>query len=299
MQLDGKKWMRPSNFLPTEGKTAVAAEPPNPSKAKRLASTAMFENATCGSETSASTAVEISKVYKQNTIYDDFLFDIDEDQDFSMKSSSTLSTHSSLRQGTHDPYGLFKREPAKPFSAAKYEISEFSSRYLRTSILSISEQESPIAESGYLSSDHEVDNNLDEDFLTPEITLTQSSEECDPLWIDFPGFGSKNPFRVLRDAYNSNEHKPAHKQSSWTRQSHNIFTLPASDDLFRTTSFGANKSMVPISYRDEGTGNYTMYHEMLLHGISVDEVSKAMSKDKVDPSIISLVLAASESSQNY
>jgi hypothetical protein len=57
--------------------------------------------------------------------------------------------------------------------------------------------------------------------------------------------------------------------------------------------------MVPISYRDEGTGNYTMYHEMLLHGISVDEVSKAMSKDKVDPSIISLVLAASESSQNY
>lgn len=288
MKLDGKKWMRPNNFLPSRRETAVA-KPSNTSNGRHSALTGMVENANCGSETSASTAIEISKVYKHHTIYDDFRFDIDEDQELSIQSSSTLSTHSTLRQVTQDPYGEYRKEFPNPISVAKHESSESSSRYSRTSVIAMTTEESLSTESG----------DLDDEFLTPRLTLTQSSEEDDSMWIEFPGFLSKNPFRAALNTHQSNKQKPIWLASSMDRQSLGIKCAPRSNNkVHRTSNFDTNKRMVSKRYiMDEGTRNYRKYHEMLLYGICVDEVSEAMEKDEVDPSIISLVLAASKISQ--
>lgn len=296
MKLDGKKWMRPNNFLPSRRESAVA-KPSNICIKKHLALPRMTDNPNCGSETSASTAIEISKVYKHHTIYDSFRFDIDEDQELSIQSSSTLSTHSTLQQMTQDPYSVYGKEFPKPISVANIGSSESMSRYSRTSVITMTTQGSLTTESGenitrYLSRNDEDGNDLDDDFLTPGLTLTESSEEDDSTWMEFPRFFSNNPFHAALDT--------VCKVSSMDRQSLGTkYPSKSNNKLPRTHDFGTNKHMEPKRYiMDEGNRNYGKYHEMLLDGVRVDEVSKAMEKDEVDPSIISLVLIASKISQD-
>jgi hypothetical protein len=292
MKLDGKKWMRPNNFLPSRRESAVT-KPSNTRNEKHSALPRMTDNANCGSETSASTAIEISKVYKHHTIYDNFRFDIDEDQELSIQSSSTLSTHSTLRQVTQDTYGVHRKEFPKPISVANIGASESMSRYSRTSVFTMTTQGSLATESArYLSRNDEDGNDLDDDFLTPGLTLTESSEEDDSTWMEFPRFVSNNPFYAALDT--------VCKVSSMDRQSLDSPCPPkSSNKLARTHNFGINKRIEPNRYiMGEGNRNYRKYHEMLLDGICVDGVSKAMEIDDVDPSIISLVLAASKISHN-
>ena len=112
------------------------------------ASNKMIRNVNSGSETSVSTAVEISKIWKHRTIHDDFRFDIDEEQELSMKSSSTLSTHSTLQHVAHDLYGGYRKEFSKPSSVCKNVAYESSSRYSKTSSITATVQESVATESG-------------------------------------------------------------------------------------------------------------------------------------------------------
>ena len=298
MKWDVKKWMRPNNFLPSQKENANA-DPPHE---KRSASIDMIENVNCGSETSASTAIEISKVYKHHTIHDDFRFDIDEEQELSMKSSSTLSTHSTFQHATHDLYAGYRNEFLKSISVCRNVAFESSSRYSKTSSITTAVRESVATESGknsarYLSRDDEDENILNDDFLTPKLTLTQSSEEGDSVWIEFQGFGSKNPFRIPSDTYQSNILKQPRILSSIENQSLVMKNRQRQDiKMPQTSSFVTNQRKVSNRYiMNEGTGNYTKYYEMLLDGVSVDELLKTMEKDEVDPSIISLVLAASKS----
>ena len=317
---DSKKWMRPNNFLPSQREIAVV-EPPNISGEKYAASAGTIKNETCGSETSASTAIEISKLYKHRTIYDDFRFDIDidEDQELSMKSSSTLSTHSTLRQLTQVSHDGYREGMLKPISVAKYggidpdslEFSRSSFHALNNNIIATSSFESLATKSrnniaryslsnDYVSTDEDSSND-DDDFFTPKLTLTESSEDTDSVWLDFVGFDIKNPFRASHDTYESNKNKPALDLSSVVHQTPDVKNLSKRDNkVTPTRNISQNKRMVPgrSPIMRQTTGTYTKYYKMLLDGISVVDVSNAMEKDEIDPSIISLVLAASETRHN-
>ena len=304
MKLDGKKWMRPNNFLPNQRETEVS-KLINVSSTKRSVLTEMTDNTNCCSETSVSTGIEISKVYKHRTIYDDFQFDIDEDQELSTKSSSTLSTHSTLRYVTHDAYSGQKKELPKPISIAKNIAFETNSRYSKTSSITTTLWENLASERDenkmrHLSKRDEDENTLNEDLLTPQLTLTQSSEESDSMWIEFKGFGSKNPFCATFDRHQPNRLERGCNLFSMAHPSFVAESSPLSyNEAPLTNNFDRNPNKVSGRYTmNERTGYYTKYYEMLLDGVSVDELSKIMGRDKVDPSIISLVLAASKSSLN-
>lgn len=288
MKSDGKKWMRPNNFLPSQRDATAVSKRFNPLNKKRMALGELTDNTTCSSESSASTGIEISKVWKQHTIYDDFRFDIDEE---TIKSSSTLSTHTTLRYGNQDVvHGRYKNEFAKPTSLMESDAFETSSRYSKTSSITASVWESFASDTGanencYLSNDDIDENNLNEDFLTPQLTLTQSSEESDSTWIEFNGFNSKNVFPTTSDRHLSNKLDRFPTQFSMNHQTR--YTMP------RSRNCDLKRHKLP-----SGTENYANYHTMLLDGVSVDKLLKAMEKDRVDPSIISLVLAASKISLN-
>jgi len=312
--------MRPNNFLPSQREIAVV-EPPNISGEKYAASAGTIKNETWGSETSASTGIEISKLYKHRTIYDDFRFDIDidEDQELSMKSSSTLSTHSTLRQLTQVSHDGYSEGMLKPISVAKYEgiepdsleFSRSSFHALNNNIIATSSFESLATKSrnniaryslsnDYVSTDEDSSND-DDDFFTPKLTLTESSEDTDSVWLDFVGFDIKNPFRASHDTYESNKNKPALDLSSVVHQTPDVKNLSKRDNkVTPTRNISQNKRMVPgrSPIMRQTTGTYTKYYKMLLDGISVVDVSNAMEKDEIDPSIISVVLAASETRHN-
>ena len=286
MKSDGKKWMRPNNFLPRQRNTAVISKQFDPLNKRRMVLGELTDNTTCSSETSASTGIEISKVWKQHTIYDDFRFDIEEDQELSIQSSSTLSTHTTLRYVTQDGvHGGYKNEIQKPISFVINDPFETSSRYSKTSSITTSVWQDLASDTGgnencYLSKDAVDENNVNEDFLTPQLTLTQSSEESDSTWIEFKGFNSNNSFRSTSDRHLPNK-------LDKFRTPFSCYAPP------RSRNFDSSRRRLP-----SGTGNYTNYHKMLLDGVSVDELLNTMEKDRVDPSIISLVLAASKSSLN-
>lgn len=314
---DSRKWNRPNNFLPSQDNAELQSPPF--SRDKHVASPKTNRNEVCGSEASAPTSVEVSRVYNSLTLHDSFRFDIDEEQEFSMKSSSTLSTKSTFQQ--------YRADTLKPISVANYgstdhdspESSRSSSRDLNGNIVATSSHESSATEfrnnitTSYLPSNSreaESSSSGDEDFFTPQLTLTytQSSEEDNTVWFDFPGFGGKNPFRdrgefsksKLPKNFPSTTVQETRDVSStmnrWSRDDQNTPRSYRAEPSKRNST--ARKLMVPrnppIAMR-QGTDSYTRYHKMLLSGSSVFDVSKAMKEDSVDPSIVSLVLAASVS----
>lgn len=291
------KWMRPNNFLPSQ-RDAFVTKTKSLDK-KRTVLAELTDNTTCGSETSSSTGIEISKLFKQNTIYDDFRFDIDEEQELSIKSSSTLSTHSTLRCLSQDRYNGYANEFPKPVSMVKYDAFDTNSRYSKTSSISSTLWEDIVSET-----DATVDENkLKDEFLTPQLTLTQSSEEeSASTWIEFEGFDLKKQHHAtcISDRDFSNELDQFPTSISMNHQLHGKENFArARYPLTRSKNFGSNRHKVPNgNSKYDQTGHYTKYYNMLLEGISIDELLKTMEKDRVDPSIIYLVLVASRSNQN-
>lgn len=259
---DSRKWMRPINFLPNQRETK-AREQQNVSSKRRPVWSERKENKSCCSVTSESTGIEISKIYKHHTSYDDFRFDIDDEQELSTKSLSTLSTHSTLRYATQ-AFSGYKKDILKPISIAKNLVFENNSGLLKRPSITTSVWDKPYSATDEYASYEKSESNGDgycsiEDYLTPQLTLsTQSSEESDSIWVDFNGFGSQTPF--VRE---NNQNKTTCR-----------------------------------SRMGEHNGNYTKYHQMLLDGVSVNTLLKIMKNDQIDPSIISLVLVASKSNRN-
>jgi hypothetical protein len=296
--------MRPTNFLPDEKENIV--ENSDTKYEKELTVTGRVSKETSDSETSASASIEISKICRQHTIYDDFRFDIDEDQDISMHSSSTLSTHSTLQHVTNASYNsgykidFLNSGPAAEHGGAESDTVDFS-RSLSKNITEISYQ-SPVKESSvignnYLLGNFNSDSSDDDEFYTPKLTLTESSE--DSAWLDFQGFGIKKPFRATVDMHKSNNEKPLLSSCQVFQKTSPIESLPRSNNkaspscnIDEKEQRAPNKSS--SLYEETGTWNYTKYLTSIIQGIPVADVSKAMEEDSVDPSIISLVLAASK-----
>lgn len=229
--LNTKKLMCPLHFLPKTTRNITRKLDPNLGKGKNEVE--RIRNDISVSDTSEYTSTEeVSKAYKHNNVFcDDFRFDINDDQDiFSLGSSSTLSTHPSFYQRNNhceavtDEPNNFSRNPSGDGN-------------------------------GYGSYDD------DDEFFTPELTLTESSE--DSVWFDFPGSEENNPFcNGSSNKYDNNEGKNS-------------------------------ASNCPTLHHHE-TNTYTKYLTSLVRGISVTNVSQDMKNDKVNPSIIALVLAANK-----
>eukprot|EP00536_Pseudo-nitzschia_multiseries_P002114 jgi/Psemu1/4927/gm1.4927_g len=309
---DSKKWMRPYNFLPDDEIEAILVDSSGISAEDGVQTTALIREACCGSETSASTAIEISKLHKHHTIYDSFRFDIDDDQELSLKSSSTLSTSSSL--------GQYRRDMLQPISVVTFEDSEsISPGKSKTSsgglnnmtiIAAKKYNEIPGTErhnksASYLTTGSEEDasSNTNDEFFAPTLAYTQSSEEESSVWFDFQGFGVKNPFRALCEKEESSEigSSPCHSTSPTFHKTldakyHFKFGNSTSPKYSGKKDKGTPSDRSPNM--NKGTANYAKYHNMLIDGYSVFEVSKVMEKDSIDPSIVSLVLAASRISHD-
>lgn len=297
-----KKSMRPFNFLPdrTENidkKSGITVK-------NDITEPERIRKENC-SETSVSASIEISKIYNHHTIHDDFRFDIDKDQEFSIDSSSTLSTHSTFHQMTKVSYGGYRMEFAESGHVAESgetESDEFKFYRSPSQNITRNSYQSPVKISSNIATNYLSNNNKeyssydDDEFFTPELTLTESSEES--IWLDFPGFGISNPFRTTHDTHKYSKKKPLlnpyqvfHKMSpikNFPTLNNNAAFPPCNIDEKDQAAPGKSPTMY------QGTRNYTKYLTSLVQGISVDDVSKAMESDKVDPSIISLVLAANK-----
>lgn len=299
---DSKKWMRPTNFLPDEKENIV--EYSDTKYEKELTVTGRVWKESSDSETSASASIEISNIYKGHTMYDDFRFDIDEDQEISMHSSSTLSTHSTLQHVTNASYNsgyqidFLNSGPVAEYGGTESDAVDFSRSLSKKSTKNSYQspvKESSVIDNNYLLGSFNSDSSDDDEFYTPKLTLTESSE--DSAWLDFQGFGIKNPFRATGDTHKSNNEKPWLSSCQVFHKTFPIESLPRSNNKVSPScntdekeQRSPNKS--PSLY--EGTWNYTKYLTSIIQGIPVADVSKAMEEDSVDPSIISLVLAASK-----
>ena len=305
IKADAKKWMRPINFLPNQRETKDLKKQNTPSQ-KRSDFSEMTANTNCGSVATESTGIEISKLYKHHTIYDDFRFDIDDEQELSTKSLSTLSTHSTLRYFTQDACGGYRKDTTKPISIAKNIAFENSSRFSKASSITASLWERHTSEADenapcIMSKGNQHKNDLIEDYLTPQLTLsTQSSEESDSIWVDFNRLESQSPFSATNDGRQSKD-----LDASFTRFSNKLQPLHllgckklCNEVTARKTHKNACRNNQRKTTSKYSNGNYTKYYEMLLDGVSVTKLLQIMKNDQVDPSIISLVLAASKSNQN-
>ena len=305
IKADDKKWMRPINFLPNQRETKEIKKQNTPSSNKRSVLSEMTANTKCGSVTTESTGIEISKLYKHHTIYDDFRFDIDDEQELSTKSLSTLSTHSTLRYFTQDACGGYRKDITKPISIAKIIAFENSSRFSKASSITASlwERHTSAADENapYIMSKGNGDkSDLIEDYLTPQLTLsTQSSEESDSMWVEFNRLESQSPFSATNDGLQFKD-----LDDNFTRFSNKLQPLhllcckkPCNEGTARKIQKNACRNNQRKTTSKSSNGNYTKYHEMLLDGASVTNLLQTMKNDQVDPSIISLVLAASKSNQ--
>ncbi|MGK3739326.1 MAG: hypothetical protein ACI8RD_002820 [Bacillariaceae sp.] len=295
---DSKKWVRPTNFLPDEKENIV--ENSDTKNEKELTVTGRIWKENCDSETtSASASIEISKIYKHHTIYDDFRFDIDEDQETSMHSSSTLSTHSTLQHVTNASYNsgykidFLNSDPVAEYVGAESDVVDFSrspSKNITKKSYQSPVKESSVIDNHYLLGNYNGDSSDSDEFYTPKLTLTESSEDSE--WLDFQGFGIKNPFRAK-----PNNEKALLRYCQHFHETSPVKSLPRSNNK-ASPSYNINEKSqkAPIKSPSlyEGTWNYTKYLTSIIQGIPVADVSKAMEEDLVDPSIISLVLAASK-----
>ena len=281
--LDGKKWIRPATFLP-EPKAATNMSHEYPK-----------------AQNTNPPAPKTSMIGERRIIDKNFLFDIEEDEELSMNSSSTLSTHPSLQKDSHTPcsHGLGKPFPSVEKCNAN-DICAAPEGYpfqILSNSKKIGKEENvrPARDQKRQGSAKEnaaklAKNCYEKDaFFTPELTLTESSE--DSQWLDFSSSSfASNPFRV----------EPVKLRSDQPKQT--LCLYPVSRQARSTNrpqqpkkAVGLDSDYSAISNRRPILGQYAKYSALMIRGLSVAEVSKIMAEDQVDPSIISLVmLAASE-----
>ena len=301
IKLNGRKWVRPNNFLPSQSES-VAEELPNffVEKVSPVAGTIKTTSTGNGSETSSSTAIDFSQV-KNHVIYDDFRFDIDEDQELSLTSSSTLSTHSTFGYVNHDLHGRLGKTLSKRISEIKHGEHESYPectcngpyhRVMNSKAYVVAEPE--IVANGYLLRDVHKCSRFDDNIkLNPTKSLGSDSR-----WIEFKGFGSQ-PSRTPGDKNRSSQQKQSCEATLLDSQCFDTQNpLKHESEVSVQSDFGVDDRMVRRHMdMNDGTKNYTKYYKMFMGGISIDEVLQNMKNDFVDPTIISLVLAASKSSE--
>ncbi|KAL3921455.1 MAG: hypothetical protein SGILL_002740 [Bacillariaceae sp.] len=250
--LDSKKWTRPRKYLPetyreadTVTNRSTITENRNDAEDRKLTAT-------------------------------NFLFDIDEE--ISMTSSSTLSTHTTFLKDQPDTcrLGLAKPFPGlQETTKVSYTNDANPFEVLRTSANHKKElhQSKPVrldqvcTTKGHMTLDESL-------FSVPEMTLTASSSEESPFWQDFSSESfSCNPFRVKGESLNTNK-----KKQEITR------TPIKTKERFPLKTQGQRGSIPKC--------DFTKYSGMMIRGISVAEVTQIMAQDQIDPSIISLVVVA-------
>ena len=273
--LDAKKWSHPKVFLPKPNHvTGILNHQSKPSKSGAVVEPTDF--------TSATTTPATGYTDKRR-VHTNFLFDIDEE--VSMKSSSTLSTHTTPRRDSRTTFKL----GAAPFLGSGDEAEWKGSEVEKN--LSFNKAESPFE---VLSTRHAVMTKIrgtgtnrsersatletsgdellvtEPDFIVPEMALTESSSD-ESGWLDFSSENSSsNPFRS-----NQGAEFVTHPQVSRS---------PCSK---RTTS--STRMM---------ESKFEKYSEMLIAGLSIETVTKTMAHDNIDPSIISLVVIAANESRH-
>lgn len=227
----------------------------------------------------------LRKTEKQRMMETNFLFDIDEES--SMNSSSTMSTHTSFQR---DLLCVGKLGLAKPFPYGKIEPVQEENPFEVLHSLSVKKKKalplklegrpyepskSLLPFKGSSSPQDEVSHATRE----TEMTLTESSSEESP-WHDF--------------ASNDCSENPFHEETSL------IFPTQEAKRVVATTSSCHAVVVSPPNMKDwePNPQNFAKYSAMMIRGHSVAEVTRIMAQDRVHPSIISLVMiAASERQQ--
>mmetsp|Transcript_14284 Transcript_14284/g.23085 ORF Transcript_14284/g.23085 Transcript_14284/m.23085 type:complete len:313 (-) Transcript_14284:414-1352(-) len=285
--LDGKKWRRPAEFLPRPDQVTSLLQDRTKTEQKNMGVLSNPPGKT------KSTMFEERRMRDTN-----FLFDIDEVEELSMNSSSTLSTHTTLhQQDKQEPcrLGLAKPFPGyesyeKGASSVKIEENPFhvlhsiSSQPIKNGLRSIPDT---IPDETPRNRQKTTKNSADDAaFATPELTLTDSSEDSD--WHEFSsGFDSRNPFRAGDSKTVSTRAKQALCLYPVTKK-----TPPSLEGPKASGSPNPRSSPMPSPSKHMASGYFSKYSAMLIRGSSVAEVSKVMAQDHVDPSIISLVMLA-------
>lgn len=228
------------------------------------------------------------QVEKQTMTQTKFLFDIDEER--SMNSSSTMSTHTSFQSDLLAGAGRFGL--AKPFLGAEkdvkietvYEEIPFevlqATPVKKTKIRSLRSDDDRRTEQSKSKtikggSFDEISHGTRETVL---MTLTESSSSEDsstPWLVDFgPDDFTSNPFQELA--------QPTFPMQQAKRKA-GVATRSTSQRHYNTSGL---------------SHDFSKYSAMMIRGSSVAEVTKIMAYDQVHPSIISLVMiAASENHQ--
>jgi hypothetical protein len=120
--------------------------------------------------------------------------------------------------------------------------------------------------------------SADQTFSTPELTLTESSD--DSAWHDFsPGIDSNSTFQIEGEVPFSNETK---------YQRLCLYPMPKKTES-KTISL---KTSPVLSADQRTTSRYSKYSLMIIRGHTVAEVSQVMAEDNIEPSVISLVMLA-------
>ena len=273
---DGKKWQRPTNFIPNPSKTTEILN-------ERFQDEIQVDPKPKPEDHPTDTTSKEFKMTETN-----FLFDIDEE--ISMKSSSTLSTHSTFQ---HDTEASKRFGPPKSFptfdSLKENEMSDKDKNPFRVlhsaNNFPIKKIQRATTESrGSKQKEDTLRSSkqgfTDEAFSTPELTFTESSE--DSGWLDFSSeFETSSTFKIKREESVSNQAK---------YQGLCLYPVPNKMQT-KTTSVKPN-STCSTGQKTTHDSLYTKYSAMLIRGHTVAEVSKVMAEDQIDPSVISLVMLA-------
>jgi hypothetical protein len=273
--LNCKKWVRPKAFLPdTERATSVILKLSS-DKPKHLSAK---------DEVNPSVP-SLSNNEKQRMLENNFLFDIDEES--SMISSSTISTHTSC-QGDLQSLCRFGVAKSLPSTENGWK-TEKGNEDKPLEVLHSTSVKKTMTDPPKMG-DHSFEqfkslqfprNGSSQDEFSHETqpTLVESSSEESP-WHDFTSEDfSENPF-----------HGKAISTAPTEEAKRVVFATP-SRPIPAADPFN-------ISFKNGHPHNLAKYSAMMIRGHSVSEVTKIMAKDQVHPSIISLVMiAASENQQ--
>ncbi|KAG7338592.1 hypothetical protein IV203_029765 [Nitzschia inconspicua] len=267
--LDRKKWIRPKGFLPNPNEVTAILTKQTTTKEEHLPATAKDLELV---------PIPVAPKCKEQPMPETtFLFDIDEES--SMNSISTMSTHTSFQR---DFPGGGRLGLAKSFPEVKIETVHEESPFEVLHATSVEKtktrslrswnrrQESCKTHSPKGGSMDEISYATRE---TEAMTLTESSSDESP-WAGL----------TFDDDFESH---PFHE----TPQS-GFLTQEAKRNATASPGYSSRGNTQNLSH------DFTKYSAMMIRGRSVAEVTKVMAQDHVHPSIISLVMiAASENHQ--
>jgi hypothetical protein len=268
--LDRKKWIPPKTFLPDpHHATAILMKQPTMQEP---------QNPDCAKVDEAVPSPSPPKMEEQKLMQTNFLFDIDEE--ISMNSSSTMSTHTSFHRDLHGGGRLGLQKPFPAPTGPKgnkidtvHEENPF--EVIHATPVKKNRVHQPLKLTDPLKDTSKIFPKGSDEISqvtreTELMTLTESSSEESP-WLDFASEDFDcNPF----------DEKPN-------------LTFPTQEAKRAVAKPSRVDGTIPGPSQD-----FSKYSAMMIRGHSVADVTKMMARDQVNPSIISLVMiAASENQQ--